>query len=262
MSGHPRYDSISPEALTPDHVRDLPLHRVTEEYGTNGLVVRLTDTLKRNNLADIPEVAWAVQFGLTLHANQTRTTGHYIDHLIRVTLRPIEHYGVVDPVVAASCMLHDGPEDHAKRIVYILTKERVDEEARARSMAFELIAKHAGNETAEIVETVTNPLLKPGDDKWEVYRNHTKQLVEKSPKGRVDKLSDFTDNAVGNHYTLGPKRLELDRKYIELYQIHRDGLFMPDSIITGPERNYALQQLAEGHARALARLAMDSKETT
>lgn len=256
MARRQPYGAFTPEALTAEHVRGLPLHTVTDDYGTLGLMLRLDDTLAQNDLVEIPEVAWSVQFGLTLHANDTRTNGHYTDHLIRVTLRTIEHYGVTDPGIVAGCMLHDGPEDHAKQIVYILTKQKIDDETKARSLSFELIDRYAGSETAELVEAVTNPLIKPGEDKLTVYRNHTEKLVDKSPKARVAKLSDFTDNAVGNHYTLGPKQIELDRKYLDLFQIHRAGLFMPDSLIIDSERDYALQQLAKGQARALARIGM------
>lgn len=250
---------LTPEALTADHVRGMPLHDVTDLYGTLGLMLRLKDTLEATGLDQEPEVQWATQFGLMLHANDRRTNGHYADHILRVTLRAIEHYGVIDPAVAASCMMHDGVEDHAKYIVYVLAKEEVEDEARARSMAFELLEPHMGDEAVGIVKDVTNPIVLPGQDKDAIYTGHVKDIVANKPKARVDKTSDFTDNAVGNHHTIGPKQVRADEKYVDHYQIYRAGLFMQDSLITGLERIRALEQLSQGHARALARIAMNTE---
>ena len=79
------------------------------------------------------------------------------------------------------------------------------------------------------------------------------------PKGRVLKLADFIDNAVGNHATIGAKQCKLDEKYIDQYRTHMIGLFLPDSLIIGKERDQALQTLLLGHARALGRLAIGEK---
>lgn len=251
---------IAPEDLTANHVRNLSLHETTANFGTLGLYLRLKDTLSSTGLADNPDVMWATQLGLTLHANDKRVNGHYADHLLRVTLRILEHYNVQDPSIIAASMIHDAPEDHAKDIVSILAKEEVEDEKVARYKAFELLTHHVGEEVVYIVQSVTNPLVLPGEDKMEVYERHTRDLVMNKPKPRVLKLSDFTDNAVGNHYTTSPKRENLDAKYVNLYQVHRAGLFMPDSIITGEERLHALQQLTEGHARTLARLALMAED--
>jgi hypothetical protein len=248
--------SISPESLTRDHVRDLPLHEVTKTFGTLGLFLRLEDTLEASGLADVPEIAWATQFGLTLHSNDRRTNGHYADHILRVPLRIIERYKITDPDIIIGAILHDGPEDHADAIVKILSREDVDSQQEARGRAFDLLEAEVGSGATNILRCVTNPIVAPGEDKLTVYSDHTRNMVENEPKARVVKVSDFTDNGVGNHYTVGDKQLALDRKYVDLYQIHRAGLFMPDSLITGQERLYVLRQLTEGHARALARMAL------
>lgn len=248
--------SIAPQDLTEHHVSHLSLHDITQNFGTLGLYKRLNFSLTANGLAEVPEVVWATQFGFTAHANDTRTNGHYADHILRVTLRILDHYHITDPEIVAAAMLHDSLEDHAVDIVAILAKESIEDEREARDKATELMQQHVGEGVMSIVEAVTNLIVVPGENKLEVYKHHTRDLVTNSPKARVVKLSDFTDNAVGNHYTVGEKQQYLDQKYLELYQIHRAGLFMPDSIITGEERHYALRQLTEGHARALARLSI------
>ncbi len=253
------FEVIGPNTITPDHVRGLSLSRVTQEYGTLGLYTRLQATLAERGLDQVPEITWALQMGLTLHANDNRTNGPYNDHLLRVTLRSIEDYGIDDPALIAAHPLHDSIEDHPKDLVLALTGNRMTDVGEARTVGVELLARHTYVETAEIVVAVTNPLLAEGDDKQAVYASHTEELVLTHPKGRVLKLSDFVENAVGNHYTLGSKRDALDEKYLDLFRIHRMGLFMPDSLITGELRLKVLAQLSAGHARAQARLNTPAK---
>lgn len=249
---------IAPEIITPDSVRGLSLHDVTLRYGTNGLQVRLDDTLERTGLAEDPGVQWAVQFSHMLHADQQRTNGHYSDHVMRVTLRIIEKFHIVDAALTIGALLHDGPiEDHPIDTVFALTGERVEDLQKAREMARHLIALNTSEEAAEIVWDMATPLTdKEGEDAWDVYRQHVIQTILAKPKPRVNKLSDFVDNGVGNHYTIGPKQAKLDRKYMPLWRPHMMGLYLPDSLITGERREAVLRQLRRGHARALTRVAL------
>ncbi len=229
---------------------------VTEQYGTLGLYTRLQDTFERTGLHELPEVQWATQFGLMLHANQTRTNGHYTDHIMRVALRIVEHFEITDPAIVCGALLHDGVEDHPKDTVLALTGQAIEDVGQAREVALDLIATHTSDETAQIVTSVTNPLCGDSGDKQAIYNVHTRKLILKEPKARVVKLSDFIDNAVGNHFTQGGKQQKLDLKYLSQYRWHRLGLFLPDSLITGEVRERVLHQLTEGHARTLARLAL------
>lgn len=248
--------TIGPSTITPDHVRGLSLTRVTQQFHTLGLYVRLQDTLEQTGLNEEPAVNLAVQLGMTLHANDTRTDGHYTDHLLRVTARMIEAYGILDPSLVAAGPLHDSLEDHPRDLVFSLSGEIIKDRREAQQRGQELIAEHIDEEAAELVSLVTNPEVPEGMDKTEAYIAHTNHVVRTSPKGRVLKLSDFVDNAVGNHHTHGEKRLKLDRKYLAAYRIHRMGLFLPDGLITGDQRQEALAQLTRGHTRALARLKL------
>lgn len=250
--------NIDPASITPDHVRGLSLGKVTEEFGTIGLYARTVDTLERNGFADNELVQLSLQLGLALHADDYRTNGHYTDHLMRVTLRMIEDFGIRDPNLIAAGPLHDSFEDHPRDLVFALTGEKPTNYEDARRIGREVLASLTNEEVVSIVEDVTNPQVPEGANKLDVYTAHTRELVMHSPKGRVLKLSDFVDNAGGNHATVGDKQRKLDEKYIRQFRIHKMGLFLPSSLITGKERTEALHMLSKGHARALGRLGLQA----
>ncbi len=250
------FSRITPENLTPDHVRGLRLGETTRMFGTLGLIHRFKDETARNGLAAEPDVNWSYGAAMTLHANQRRTNGHYKDHILRVSLRPMVYWNIVDPTITGGTLLHDSVEDHAKLFVYMCTGIWESDERIARERCFELIAERASQSIAEMVEVVTNPILEEGQDKNQVHFEHTRDVIIPHRDGRVGKASDFVDNAVGNHYTIGEKQEKGDRKYLDEYQLHQSGLFLPDSRIVGEPRDLLLAQLDEGHARALARLSL------
>jgi hypothetical protein len=246
---------LDSSSITPDHVRGLSLGKLTEQYGTIGLYTRLIDTLEQTGLGDNELVQISLQLGLALHANDTRTNGHYNDHLMRVTLRMLEDFNIRDPNLIAAGPLHDTFEDHPRDLILALTGEAINDKETALSIGHQALASITNEEVADIVWAVTNPLVEPGGNKLERYAEHTTQLVFRKPKPRVLKLADFSDNAVGNHATIGEKQRKLDEKYIRMYRIHKLGLFLPDSLIKGKERTQALHLLSKGHARALGRIA-------
>jgi len=247
---------INPEFITPDHVRGLSLGRVTEEFGTIGLYARMIDTLEQNGFGDNELVQLSLQLGLALHADDYRTNGHYSDHLMRVTLHMIEDFGIRDPNLIAAGPLHDVFEDHPRDLVLALTGEKPEDRETAFKIGRNALAALTNEEVVSIIEAVTNPIVQPGEDKLDAYTDHTRQLVLFSQKGRVLKLADFHDNADGNHATIGDKQRRLDEKYIRQYRIHKLGLFLPNSLITGQYRREALHMLSKGHARVLGRLAI------
>lgn len=247
---------IDPASITPDHVRGLSLGRVTEEFGTVGLYTRTVDTLQQHGFWDNELIQLSLQLGLALHADDVRTNGHYSDHLMRVTLHVIEDFGIRDPNLIAAGPLHDSFEDHPRDLVLALTGEKPETRDEARLIGRAVLATLTNDEVVSIVEAVTNPEVPEGADKLEVYTRHTRELVLHSPMARVLKLADFIDNAGGNHATLGPKQRRLDEKYIQQFRIHKMGLFLPDSLIVGAERQRALHMLSTGHVRALGRLGL------
>lgn len=252
-------NNMDPASITPDHVRGLSLGRVTEEFGTIGLYARAVDTFERYELADNNLVQLAFQLGLALHADDYRTNGHYTDHLMRVTLHMIEDFRITDPNLIAAGPLHDAFEDHPRDLALALTGEKPDTREEAMQIGRQALAALTNEEVVSIIESVTNPPVLEGQNKLDVYTDHTFELVMKSQKGRVLKLADFIDNAGGNHATIGEKRRRLDEKYLRQYRIHKMGLFLPDSLITGKERQGALHMLSKGQMRALGRMGLSAK---
>ncbi len=251
--------NIDPASITPDMVRGLSLGRVTEEFGTIGLYARTIDTLERTGFSDNELINLSLQLGLALHADDMRTNGHYNDHLMRVTLRMIEDFGIRDPNLIAAAPLHDSFEDHPRDLVLALTGEKPETREEARILGRKALALLTNETVVELIEAVTNPEVPEGESKLDVYTRHTLKLIYNSPHGRVLKLSDFIDNAGGNHATIGDKQRRLDEKYIHQFRIHKMGLFLPNSIIKGEERQKALHMLSKGHARAVGRLALRAK---
>ena len=244
----------------PEAVRHLSLGTLSEEYGTGGLYVRLNYALEQADLSDNLLIREATQLGLALHIDDMRTNGRYNDHLMRVTIRMLEDFGIRDPNLIAAGPLHDTLEDHPRDLVRSLTGDRIKDPIRARLLGQYALAHITNDEVAQIIFDVTNPIVAPGEDKLESYTRHTQQLIQTSQKGRVLKLSDFVDNAVGNHATIGNLQQKLDNKYIAQYDIHKNGLYLGDSLITGERRERALAQLNKGHQRALGRLALHAPQ--
>jgi len=119
--------------------------------------------------------------------------------------------------VACAGLLHAAVEDHAASIV-----------PGGRQAALAVLAGRFGARTAALVAAVTNPAWEPGRDKHEQYREHVLAALQASPRARVIKASDFTDNAVGLIHTTGPKLPELDRKYGPLVPALRMLILRPD----------------------------------
>lgn len=250
-----------PTTITPDDIRGLSLEKLTEQFGTIGLYMRLLDTLRCNELDENELVQNCLQLGLTLHANDKRTNGNYTDHLMRVTLKMLEDFKIKDPNIISAGPLHDVLEDHPFDLALALTGNMPSKKSTARIIGSEALSRFTNPEIVDIVSTVTFPNLGPGQDKIAEYAKYTNYIVINSPKGRVLKLADFGDNAADNHTTLGGKQHELDLKYIDQYRVHMMGLFLPDSLIVGKERQDALRSLLIGHARALGRLASMKSNT-
>ena len=242
--------------ITPENVRGLSLGKLTEQYATLGLYTRIVDTMEREGFGENELVQLSLHLGLALHFNEKRTNGRYTDHLMRVTLHMLEDFNIKDPNLIAAGPLHDAFENHPFDLALALTGERLLEIATARTIGRQALMQLTNPEVVDIIASVTNPDVASGEDRQTVYTEHTTNLVLNQPKGRVLKLADFVDNACGNHATIGELQHKLDLKYIDQYRTHMMGLFLPDSLIAGKERQKALHILSVGHARALGRLAI------
>jgi hypothetical protein len=242
--------------LTPDHVRGLSLSETEKSYGSLGLYTRLEYELEQNGLMNDIDVNLAMHLGLAMHGNDMRTNGHYTNHIMRVCLRILTKYNIKEPSIIAAALLHDSVEDHPNDLIQVLGGSK-DTLLPIAPQALEAMRNSPlSGETVDIVDLLTCPPLNP-DNKQAEYLEYTEHIVYSSSAARVVKLSDFVDNAVGNHFTLGSKQQKLDKKYLPLYRIHKMGLLMPDSMVQGRARDEALKQLSKGQYRAMARIAIN-----
>jgi (p)ppGpp synthase/HD superfamily hydrolase len=244
------------EAMAEGRVYSDNLEIISREQGLEGLIEQFNRALGRAGLADNELIQTALTLGVDLHANDRRTYEPYTHHLVRVAILLVEELGVRDPEVIAAAPLHDSVEDHARELAEMKFDDVPDEVHLQRQLAHRALVLIAGEETADIVLEVSNPLLEPEDDKIAEYSRHNTHLVlHGSPGAAALKLSDVLDNtrpAMGEDPN---KRQRLDRKQVPIYGVHAAGLARPDSIVVPEARPGLLTVLSERHLRALGRLS-------
>ena len=217
----------------------MPLHAVTAMYGEQGLRARFAAEIARfPDPAGREQAARALQLAGDLHAADRRQREPYVNHLLRVALRIICHYGVDDIDVICAALLHDAVEDHA-----------ADLAAGGRAGAVAALAASFGPRAAGLVDAVTNPEWVPGVDRDQQYRAHVADSLAASPWARVIKASDFTDNGVGLIHTSGPKAVRLARKYAPLVPVLASLIARPDTPLPPPVKARILGQFVAAQER-------------
>jgi Helix-turn-helix domain/HD domain len=216
----------------------MPLHAVTAMYGEQGLRARFAAEIARFPDPAREQAARALQLAGDLHAADRRQREPYVNHLLRVALRIICHYGVDDIDVICAALLHDAVEDHAGGLA-----------AGGRSAAVAALAERFGPRAAGLVEAVTNPEWVPGMDRDVQYREFVAASLAASPWARVIKASDFTDNGVGLIHTSGPKTARLARKYAPLVPVLADLIARPDTPLPPPVKARILGQFVAAQER-------------
>jgi (p)ppGpp synthase/HD superfamily hydrolase len=231
----------------PDHWRiaTMSLHEITAVYGELGLRIRFAHEEKRlASYDDRIKVNRALVLAGDLHADDRRQSEPYINHPLRVALRIMCHYGVLDADVICTALLHDTVEDHAD-----------DLSADGRFGALAILAARFGRPVAVLVAAVTNPECEACHDPHGRYLGHVAVSVAAYPWARVVKVSDFTDNGVGLHYTTGAKAVELARKYAPLVPILKDLVARPDTPLVGDVKARIQTQLDTATKRFAAVLS-------
>jgi hypothetical protein len=223
-------------------VGTMPLHAITALYGEAGLRARLAMEAGRlTGAGQSSNVADALELATRLHQADMRQSEPYVNHVIRVALRIICHYGVLDAEVACAALLHDSVEDHAD-----------DLSPDGRDGALGILAKRFGPRVASLVEAVTNPVWDPGADKHEQYRLHVTASLEANPWARVLKASDFTDNGTGLIYTTGPRAARLARKYAPLVPVLAGLITRADTPLSAAAKDRIIRQLGAAQRRFAA----------
>jgi len=227
----------------------MPLHAVTAMYGEQGLRARFAAEIARlPGPAGRDRAAAALELAGRLHAADRRQREPYVNHLLRVALRIICHYGVADADVICAALLHDAVEDHADGLA--------PDGGRAAAVA--ALAASFGPRVAGLVDAVTNPAPVPGTDRHEQYRAHVAASLAASPWARVIKASDFTDNGVGLIHSSGPKTTKLARKYAPLVPVLADLIARPDTPLSSQAKARILGQFVTAQERFAAITAASS----
>ena len=212
----------------------MPLHAITSTYGEAGLRDRFAVEIASWPEDDRLRMERALDLAGQLHADDRRDREPYVNHLLRVAIRIMSHYGVHDADVICAALLHDVVEDHSAE----LTGGRADQPAALAALAAEF-----GPRVAELVGAVTNPPYAPDRDQDEQYREHVADSLRGNPWARIIKASDFTDNGVGLIHTTGPRLYRLADKYAPLVPVLRDLVARPDTPLDAAVKEHILAQL-------------------
>ncbi len=249
--GLPMPQALTDAGLTASERRLLaamPLHAITTLHGEAGLRERLALETAPLPGADRGRIGRALSLASRLHAGDQRQREPYVNHLLRVAIRIIAHYGIIDADVICAALLHDSVEDHAGELA----------PGGSQAGALAEIAARFGQRVAGLVAAVTNPEPVPGKDRYEQYREHVVAALAASPWARVIKVSDFTDNGAGLIHTTGPKIDRLAAKYAPLVPVFRELITRPDTPLSDDARARILSQL-DSAAERFAVIQQDAK---
>src|ERR1700748_1416798 len=85
----------------------MPLHAITATYGEDGLRERFAAEIAGVAGPERERLGEALDLASRLHAGDRRQSEPYINHPLRVAIRILSHYGIRDPAVIVSALLHD-----------------------------------------------------------------------------------------------------------------------------------------------------------
>jgi hypothetical protein len=245
-------------------VAAMPLHAITSTYGEEGLRERFAAEIAQLPDGDQRRLNRALDLAARLHADDRREREPYLNHLLRVAIRIVSHYGVHDTDVICAALLHDAVEDHAAELAGAADPSDGAADpsggvaslsgglAARRAAALDVLAAELGPRVAELVAAVTNPEFAPDRDAHEQYREHVADSLRRCPWARVIKASDFTDNGAGLIHITGPRLRRLADKYAPLVPILREFITEPDTPLDGPARERILTQLDRAASRFTA----------
>src|ERR1700744_3551190 len=93
-------------------VATMPLHAITSAYGEEGLRERFAAETRRLPADRREQLNRALDLVSLVHAADRREREPYINHLLRVAIRIMSHYGVGDAGVVTPALLHDRGGGH------------------------------------------------------------------------------------------------------------------------------------------------------
>ena len=235
---------------------DAPMTRTIEDIrikkfknmDTTLLVTILMDFVKNNNVFDEDEIHTALDISSTLHINDFRKSARsplknppYMEHVLRVAVRPMKHFDCHNHEVVLSALLHDTVEDHC------LDFAPVADELQARNILLDYYEDEFGSSVRDAVSGLTNPLLEPGlskEEKRRAYREHVMEATSNNDTVLMVKTSDFIDNA-GSLYLTNKKgegsTEHLVKKYTPMVDFFKDTV--KDSSYSDITKNSLIERL-------------------
>ncbi|MFB9714092.1 hypothetical protein [Arthrobacter methylotrophus] len=168
------------------------------------------------DIKDIPsidgvKVSTAISAASFFHLNQTRANRKgfprtaYIEHPLRNSLRVLR-WGVTSEPILVSVILHDTVEDSLDRILesFVPGCHVGIDLATQRELAYAWIAGEFGQETSDLVRSLTNP-VPTGENltkaqKRELYAANVAAKIRGNAGAFIGKFADFMDNAGGLHH--------------------------------------------------------------
>ena len=133
-------------------VATMPLHAITSTYGEQGLRARFEAEIEAWPGEERRRLNQGLELAARLHAADRREREPYVNHLLRVAIRIMSHYGVHDADVVIAALLHDAVEDHAAELA----------PGGGPRDALAVLAAEFGPRVAELVAAVTNPRVRAG----------------------------------------------------------------------------------------------------
>jgi (p)ppGpp synthase/HD superfamily hydrolase len=239
------------EGVDRGQLRTMPLHAVTEVYGTAGLRELFAAEIEVFDAAGQAVLHRAERVAGRLHAEDRRVREPYVNHLLRVAIRIVRYYRVRDVDVVTAALLHDAVEDHPRELADLAGDD--ERAAGDTAAALAVLARAFSPRVADLVLAVTNPEYDPARDRQEQYREHVAESLDRHPWARVIKLSDFTDNGVGIIHTTGPKVRKASAKYAPLVPQLKELAQRADTPLDDAAKAHIVQQLdlAEARFRAI-----------
>ena len=239
----------------------MPLHAIPSTYGEEGLRERFAAEAASFGEQDQRRLNRALELATRLHAGDRREREPYVNHLLRVAIRIMSHYGVRDTDVICAALLHDAVEDHPAELAASVPGQPGAIEHGAagddQAAALAALAAQFGTRVAELVAAVTNPPYAPERDAHEQYREHVADSLRTSPWARVIKASDFTDNGAGLIHSTGARLGKLAGKYAPLVPVLRELIERPDTPLDATAKERILAQLDRAAERFAALLPSD-----
>ena len=239
--------SFDPEApdlggFSDAQIAQMPLHAITEVLGLNGLVRRFELEKAAFSPDEQAQLEKAFGWSMDLHAGDFRKREPYNNHILRVTIRIMHHYGVRDVNLISAALLHDTVEDHKAELTGKL--DPTDEEA------IQVIGTEFNSDVADLVRSVTNPEYKAGRGKLEQYQTHIREILNNhDPRARILKVSDFTDNAMGLVYIPEKDAKYRAERYSSLVPIFEEAIQRPDTPLSAEAKAHILEQMVETQKR-------------